>query len=64
VLGAVVGEFVQSDRGLGYLVLVSTSYWKTPLAFAAITILAFMGLALFFLVSFVEHRFFRWYSHG
>jgi len=64
VLGAVVAEFVQSDRGLGYLIVVSTSYWKTPLAFACITILAIMGLALFFLVSFIERRFFSWYSHA
>jgi NitT/TauT family transport system permease protein len=64
VLGAVVAEFVQSDRGLGYLIVVSTSYWKTPLAFAAIVILAALGLALFFLVAFIERRFFSWYSHS
>jgi len=29
VIGAVVGEFVGSDRGLGYVILSSTSYWKT-----------------------------------
>jgi NitT/TauT family transport system permease protein len=63
VLGAVVGEFVQADRGLGYLIVVSTSYWKTPLAFASMTLLSAMGLALFFLVSLVERIFFRWYTH-
>ena len=63
VLGAVVGEFVQADRGLGYLIVVSTSYWKTPLAFASMTLLSAMGLALFFLVSLVERVFFRWYTH-
>src|ERR1700736_1924664 len=64
VLGAVVAEFVQSDRGLGYLIVVSTSYWKTAMAFGAITILAVLGLALFFLVSFIERRFFGWYTHN
>ncbi len=64
VLGAVVGEFVQADRGLGYLIVVSTSYWKTPLAFAAMTLLSVIGLALFFLVSLVERVFFRWYTNG
>jgi NitT/TauT family transport system permease protein len=64
VLGAVVGEFVQADRGLGYLIVVSTSYWKTPLAFAAMTLLSFLGLALFFLVSLVERVFFRWYTNS
>jgi NitT/TauT family transport system permease protein len=55
---------VQSDRGLGYLIVVSTSYWRTPLAFAALVILAALGLALFFLVEFIERTFFSWYSHA
>ncbi len=29
VIGAVVGEFVGSDKGLGYIILSATSYWKT-----------------------------------
>ena len=63
VLGAVVAEFVQSDRGLGYLIVVSTSFWRTALAFGALVILAAMGLGLFFLVSFIERKFFSWYLH-
>lgn len=62
VLGAVVGEFVQSDRGLGYLIVVSTSYWRTPLAFAAMTILAVMGITLFSVVSLIEKLCFPWHS--
>ena len=54
VIGAVVGEFVGSDRGLGYLILSATSYWKTELAFSAMIILSLMAIVLFGAVSLVE----------
>ena len=54
VIGAVVGEFVGSDRGLGYVILSATSYWKTELAFSAMIILSLMAIVLFGAVSLVE----------
>src|SRR6266540_3732389 len=62
VVGAVVGEFVQADKGLGYLIVVSTSFWKTPLAFAAMGILSLMGIVLFGLVALVERVVFPWHA--
>jgi NitT/TauT family transport system permease protein len=62
VVGAVVGEFVQADKGLGYLIVVSTSFWKTPLAFAAMGILSLMGIVLFALVALVERVVFPWHT--
>ncbi len=62
VVGAVVGEFVQADKGLGYLIVVSTTYWRTALAFSAMVLLSIMGIVLFALVAFVERVFFAWYS--
>jgi NitT/TauT family transport system permease protein len=62
VVGAVVGEFVQADKGLGYLIVVSTTYWRTSLAFAAMVVLSLMGIALFAVVALVERVWFRWYS--
>ena len=56
VIGAVVGEFVGSDKGLGYVILSATSYWKTELAFSAMIILSLMAIVLFAAVSLVE----RW----
>ena len=56
VIGAVVGEFVGSVKGLGYVVLSATSYWKTELAFSAMVILSLMAMVLFAAVSLVE----RW----
>ena len=56
VIGAVVGEFVGSDRGLGYVILSATSYWKTELAFSSMILLSLMAIVLFGAVSLVE----RW----
>src|SRR5947207_10476910 len=47
VIGAVVGEFVGSDRGLGYVILSATSYWKTELAFSSMILLSLMAIVLF-----------------
>jgi NitT/TauT family transport system permease protein len=54
VIGAVVGEFVGSDVGLGYVILSATSYWKTELAFSSMILLSAMAILLFSAVSFVE----------
>lgn len=56
VIGAVIGEFVGADKGLGYLILVSTSQSKTPLAFGALVILTAMSMVLYYAVELVE----RW----
>ena len=54
VIGAVVGEFVGSDRGLGYVILSATSYWKTELAFSSMILLSLMAIVLFGAVALVE----------
>jgi NitT/TauT family transport system permease protein len=62
VIGAVVGEFVGSDRGLGYVILSSTSYWKTEVAFSAMILLSLMAIMLFAAVSLVERVVCPWVS--
>jgi NitT/TauT family transport system permease protein len=60
VIGAVVGEFVGSDSGLGYVILSSTSYWKTELAFSSMVLLSLMAIVLFGAVEIVERLFCPW----
>jgi NitT/TauT family transport system permease protein len=60
VIGAVVGEFVGSDRGLGYVILSATSYWKMELAFSAMIILSLMAIVLFGAVALVERLMCPW----
>ncbi|HWK68168.1 MAG TPA: ABC transporter permease [Rhizobiaceae bacterium] len=47
VVGAIVGEFVASQRGLGYVIITSQSSMNTPLAFAALVWISVLGLVLF-----------------
>ena len=62
VVGAVVGEFVNADAGLGYLIITSTAFFQTPLAFGALIILSLMGIVLFQIVAWIERGFFPWSS--
>jgi NitT/TauT family transport system permease protein len=54
VIGAVIGEFMGSSEGLGFLLLTATSQLDTPLAFAALLALSILGLAVYLLVEGVE----------
>lgn len=62
VVGAVVGEFVGSDKGLGYVIVSATSFWRTALTFSAMGILSVMAIALFGLVSYLERVLCPWYQ--
>lgn len=62
VVGAVVGEFVGSDSGLGYVIVSATSFWRTALTFSSMAILSVMAIALFSLVSFLERVLCPWYQ--
>lgn len=55
VVGAMVGEFVGSDKGLGYLMILGDVNLQTDLLFAALTVVTLMGLALYGAVSLL-HR--------
>jgi NitT/TauT family transport system permease protein len=64
IAGAVVGEFVGADKGLGYLLLVTNSNMETSLMFATIVALTIIGLAFFYSVEFLESLLIPWHvSH-
>lgn len=60
VIGAVVAEFVAAERGLGFFIAFSTSFFKIPAAFAGLGVLVAISLVLFRLVAFVQKRFVPW----
>lgn len=62
VVGAVVAEFVSSERGLGYLQLVASSKLDVTLQFCVIVALAIIGLGLYNLVSILERMSIPWYK--
>lgn len=58
--GAIVGEFVGANAGLGYLLLRGASYLDTGLIFAVLMALSVMGLALSYGVAAIEHALMPW----
>ena len=62
VIGAVVGEFVGADRGLGFLVNLARGLFDTPLMFVALFTLMAIALAMYWLVVVLERRVLRWRS--
>jgi len=60
VIGAIVGEFVGANSGLGYLILVSSYHLETPALFAAVVAAAISGIAFFGVVSWVERKVLVW----
>jgi NitT/TauT family transport system permease protein len=57
---AIVAEFVGANQGLGYLLLQGTSRLDTELIFAILFILTLIGLALNYLVEFLEFLMTPW----
>jgi len=60
VIGAVVGELVGADRGLGFLINVGRGQYDTALVFVAVFTLILMALGLYGTVLLIERRFLKW----
>ena len=60
VIGAVVGEFVGADRGLGFLINVGRGIYDTALVFVAVFTLVTLALSIYALVSLLEKRLLAW----
>ena len=60
VIGAVVGEFVGADRGLGFLISRGKWEYDTPLVFVAVLTLVVMALTLYGLVVLLEKWLLSW----
>ena len=60
LIGAVLGEMIASNRGLGYLVQFSGSQFDSAGVFAVLIVIALLAVALNFLVEMVQHRMQLW----
>ncbi len=60
VVGAVVGEFVGSDRGLGYLLLRANGLMLTDLLFACLIVLSLLGIGLYLMITLLERIVMPW----
>ncbi len=60
VIGAVVGEFVGADRGLGFLVNLARGLFDTPLMFVALFTLVAIAVSLYAAVAALEGLLLSW----
>jgi NitT/TauT family transport system permease protein len=60
VIGAIIGEFVGSNQGLGYLILIANNNLNTPLALAAIVLISIFGLILYAAIVLIEMASLPW----
>lgn len=59
-IGAVIGEWVGAQEGLGYLMLQANARLRTDLVFACVSVLSAMGLGLWFGIGAIENRILAW----
>jgi NitT/TauT family transport system permease protein len=60
-VGAVVGEFVGSDSGLGNVMLRALGLTNTPLLFAAIIVLTVLAILMFLVIEAIERITIPWH---
>jgi NitT/TauT family transport system permease protein len=60
VLGALVAEWIGTNKGLGYLIVLTTYDFRTALLYSAMVVTSAIALAFFFLVSILESLLIRW----
>ncbi len=62
VIGAIVGEFVGADRGLGFFLVIAQSELDVQKMFVGVALCALLGLSLFLLVVGLERHFLFWHE--
>jgi len=59
VIGAIIGEWVGANSGLGYVIMYSTQTMRTDFMFAALLLVSVLGVVLYMVVALFE-RLFSW----
>jgi len=62
VVGAVVGEFVGSNSGIGYVLQIANGNFDLPLMFAALVVLSMIGVVLFVAIDLLERVMIPWHA--
>lgn len=63
VIGAIVGELVDAEEGLGFLLQLGDFQYDTPMVFVAVFMLIALALMLYGIVILLEKRFLKWQQH-
>ncbi len=64
VIGSVVGEFINADAGLGFLIEQARNAYDTPLVIVTVLTLALSARLLYGFVEFLEGRLLHWQRRG
>jgi NitT/TauT family transport system permease protein len=56
VIGAIIGEYIAAERGLGYLQLQANQQFDTTLNFATVISISLLGVLLYYALAFLESR--------
>jgi NitT/TauT family transport system permease protein len=62
VIGAIVGEYLGANEGLGHLVFISLNALDAPGLYAAIVLLSVLGVVLFFAVTLAKRFIIPWHE--
>jgi len=60
LVGAVVGEFISSEKGLGHMIFTASSLYDLITVWAGLFVLMAIGFALYFLIDLIERRLLPW----
>ena len=63
-VGSIVAETVASNKGIGNLMLVASSRFEVPLAFAGLLVTSIMGIGMYLVAEFIERRTTGWATRG
>lgn len=61
-VGAVIGEFVASNRGLGYVLIQAVGSMTTDLAFAAVFLVSAFGVIVWYIAELIERKCLPWHA--
>jgi NitT/TauT family transport system permease protein len=64
IVGAMVGEFVGSDRGLGYLMIIGDVNLDTDLLFASLVVVTAFGMVIYAIIEAFERKIESRYGKG
>jgi len=63
-VGSIVAETVAANKGIGHLMLVASSRFEVPLAFAGLLVTSIMGIGMYLVAEVVERRMTGWATRG
>lgn len=62
LVGAIVGEFIGANKGLGALIIAAQGSMDTALMFAVLLLITLLGLLLYYLTLAIQYAFLRYFS--